>query len=342
MHCALTDSWNHWLRQLPDDTADIYFSEEYVKLYENNGVVARCFVAHEEDNILLIPLLISPVPGYNGRYDFETAYGYGGPVTNSQCDTFHKKAERAFLDTLKNNNIIAGLIRFHPLLHNHTIFDNCIETTFDRKTVYVPLDIPEEEIWEHQIHTKHRNVIRKAQAQCTFIADYAWHYLEDFIDIYRATMETIDADAFYLFERSYFERFREALRENSFLGMVFHQEQPIAGAIFMYSQQYGHYHLAGSRHDALAYYPNNFLIYRAIGELKKRGITKFHLGGGFDRDPGNTLYKFKKRFSKEESSFYIGKVVADREHYTAICDAWKKQNPGKAKALDHIILKYRF
>ncbi len=90
--------------------------------------------------------------------------------------------------------------------------------------------------------------------------------------------------------------------------MVMHEEKPVAGAIFMYEGEIGHYHLAGSSRESLPLYPNNFMIYKAIEELKNKGVKRFHLGGGFDRSPETTLYKFKKRhFVRRRPHFIIGK-----------------------------------
>ena len=79
-----------------------------------------------------------------------------------------------------------------------------------------------------------------------------------------------------------------------------------------------------------------------MGVLKKLGVRKFHLGGGADRNPENTLLKFKKRFSKTQSEYHIGKVIVDQEKYEMVCSDWSRKNLGKADQYSNILLKYRF
>ena len=62
---------------------------------------------------------------FNGikYHDFETAYGYGGPVWNNADDTFKEKALRSMVEELGKQHYIAGfLVRFHPLLQNQEPF----------------------------------------------------------------------------------------------------------------------------------------------------------------------------------------------------------------------------
>lgn len=344
MHCALTDSWNHWLRQLPDDNTDIYFSEGYVRLYENKTTNAVCFVAQEGQQLLLLPFLKSEVPGCPGLYDFETAYGYGGPISNTYNNSFHKKAGKAFLNILKNNGIIAGLIRFHPLLKNHNLLTDVLPPEYNRKTVCVPLDLPTKEIWELHMHRKNRKAVRIADEQhhCKYIADFNWHYMDSFIDIYHETMVSLDANEFFMFDRNYFEQLKSKLRNNAFLGVVLHNDNLVAGCIFLYQGFYANTHLSGSKKESLAMRPNNYLLYMAEETLKELGVKKYHLGGGFDSDPNNSLFLYKSQFSKETLSFYIGKVISDRSNYMKVCQRWEKETNENMMIYNKLHLKYRY
>ena len=57
--------WNSYIEKLPLNKKDIYFTREYLRLYENNGDgSAKLFVYEEADNIVIYPFLINKIEGY--------------------------------------------------------------------------------------------------------------------------------------------------------------------------------------------------------------------------------------------------------------------------------------
>ena len=344
MQVELINHWNNLLATLPTAEQDVYFKEEYVRLYESDTEKAYCLVCQEGDNILLFPLLRRAFD-FEGTtfYDFETAYGYGGPVTNSADESFRKNALVSVKDYCGENGFIAGFVRFHPLLQNQVGFDTIGRLLPERKTVAINLDQTLNEVWANEIHSKNRNVIRKAEkAGCHFIVDDNYEHLNDFVQLYDSTMDKLSADGFYYFDDNYYKQLIEGIPE-SFLGCVADaEEQIISAAIFMYSGTYGHYHLSGSDKSQLSLSPNNFMLWEAAKEMQKRGVKRFHLGGGTSSDEENSLFLFKRRFSKDNCQFYIGKLVFNQFVYEAICDDWEQKNPDKAEHYKHHLLKYKY
>ena len=86
---GFTEHWNQYLDAIPAQLQDLYFREEYVKLYETESEKVCCFVYQDGDSIMLFPFLRRAFH-YKGNiyFDFETAYGYGGPVSNDHDETF--------------------------------------------------------------------------------------------------------------------------------------------------------------------------------------------------------------------------------------------------------------
>ena len=86
---GFTEHWNQYLDAIPAQLQDLYFREEYVKLYETESEKVCCFVYQDGDSIMLFPFLHRAFH-YKGNiyFDFETAYGYGGPVSNDHDETF--------------------------------------------------------------------------------------------------------------------------------------------------------------------------------------------------------------------------------------------------------------
>lgn len=344
MKVELLSHWNDLLASFPETLQDVYFREEYVRLYETDTEKAYCAVCREDDNMLLFPFLRRTFT-YSGEiyYDFETAYGYGGPLCNCEDRDFVIRALAAIKSYCNEHHYVAGFVRFHPLFQNQGGFETVGRVIEDRKTVAINLDQTMDEVWKNEIHSKNRNVIRKAEkAGCIFVVDDHFEHLQEFINLYDSTMDKLSADGFYYFDEAYYEHLKRGITD-SFLGCVQNSDgQIISAAIFMYSGPYGHYHLSGSDRSQLAISPNNFMLWQAAIELQKRGVKRFHLGGGINGDEDNSLYQFKRRFSKDTCQFCIGKMVFNPELYEAVCADWEARNPDKAEHYKHHLLKYKY
>ena len=340
MHAELTNHWNKYLDLIDDRDKDIYFGEEYVNLYASKEDIPICAVCHEGESVYLLPFLERKIGKFK---DFETAYGYGGPITNCTDKEWVRRAAYETDKLLKDNGYICGFERFHPFLKNNNNVSDGTEVILDRETVYIDTSVSEDDIWNSQISSKNRNMIRKAEKNgLVYKAEYDYESLEEFKDLYKETMTRLNADSFYFFDDEYFKRFKDNFRENSFLGTVRKEGKLICAAIFMYSKKYGHYHLEGSDSAFSGYGANNLLLWKTACEMHKLGIEKFHLGGGYDASPDNSLLKFKKAFSKNTENFYIGKNIYNDKEYERICNEWAKKNPEKVNKYGNRLLKYRY
>lgn len=343
MAILILNSWNSFLDNFEAERKDIYFREEYVNLYATPEEKPTCFCYVKGDCFLLFPYLLRSF-SKDGIlfYDFETPYGYGGPISNTNDVAFISEGLKAFYSYGKEHNYVAGFIRFHPLLKNSVAF-NCIGNVIDdRHTVAIDLNEKIETIWMNEIHTKNRNIIKKGiKNELVFVADYEYRYLNSFIDLYNETMNKLNANNFYYFENSYYNLLEKNIK-NGFLGVVLKDGKVLSSAIFFYSENYGHYHLSGSDKSSLGFYPNNFMLWEAAKELKKHGVKSFHLGGGTNSDESNSLLEFKKKFSKSLYSFQIGKVIFNLNIYNTLCAEWEQKYPEKCADYSRYLLKYKF
>jgi len=342
MNIEILNHWNDYIEMLAPEERDVYYREEYVRLYETDTEKAVCCVAIDGDKIMIFPFLRRTFI-YQGEtlHDFETAYGYGGPIWHNSDNQFKADTLQMMADELKRENYVAGFVRFHPLLANYEGFSvgRVIE---DRKTVAINLSLEENDIWMQEIHTKNRNVIKKGEKSgLKFVVDGEYKYLPDFIRLYNATMDKLDAADFYYFDQNYYEEFVKTL-PNSFLGVVLYEDKVVSAAIFMYEGGYGHYHLSGSDKEALRLSPNNYMLWHAALELKRRGVKTFHLGGGTTSSEDDSLFCFKSRFSKHTYQFCLGKLIFNEQLYQEICKDWEQKNPDKEEQYKYFLLKYKY
>ncbi len=345
MQYELTENWDALLEGFPEKNKDIYFSKRYLCLYEDKNHKALCVVCHDDANIMLMPFIRGEIKMY---WDFETAYGYGGPISNTDDQEWNRKAFDGIYDYLKEMDYLCGFTRFHPLLENQRFVmdeqeNRSIQTLYDRKTIAMDTSRSIEDIWKEQISSKNRNMIRKAEKNLLeYRTEYDFASYKEFVALYNGTMKRLSADDFYFFEQAYYDKLKEKLTGNSFLGTVRKAGKLICAAIFLYSGCYGHYHLEGSDRDYSSFGANNLLLWKAACEMHQLGVKEFHLGGGTDSSPENSLVKFKKAFSSNEKRFFIGKEIFLPEAYEKICREWEEKNAEKKEAYGKRLLKYRY
>lgn len=333
-----SDEWNNYLLYFNKNLQDIYYTSDYYKLCEQNGDgKAKLFVYKEENNIAIYPFMLNTIKNYDldeKYYDIESAYGYGGPVTNSYEKNFLNNFENSFLEYSSQNNIIAEFIRFHPLQKNNNIFNKNIEILHNRVIVYLDLTKGVNRIWNEDIKSKNRNMIRKAE-KSGLIVEVSRDY-EVFKHIYCKTMNKVEADNYYYFDEKYYQQMKDS--NNYILLNVRKENTIIASAIFMKYGKYFHYHLSGSLKEYLKFAPNNLLLWEAIKLSCESGAKWFHFGGGLSDSLDDNLFKFKSNFSKNTADFYIGKRIHNKEFYDYLIDEWEQKNNKKAK----LLLQYRY
>lgn len=332
------DEWNLYLNKLPLHQRDIYYTSEYYKMYEMNGDgIGKLFVYYnEKGNMCLYPFMLNEIKGYELKdkyYDIETAYGYGGPVTNCFDSEFMYEFEKCFIEYCIKNNIVAEFVRFHPLLHNADLFNRDIEVLHNRITVQIDLTKGIEKIWAEDIKSKNRNMIRKAEKN-GLVVEVSKDF-DMFTKIYDCTMDKVEADSYYYFNCNYYDAIKN--NDNFILLNVKKDDLVIASAIFMGYGDYYHYHLAGSLKEYLKFAPNNLLLWESIKYACKKGYKRMHFGGGLTNSMDDNLFKFKSSFSKEYADFYIGKRIHNKEIYDYLIRNWEKKNNKKANKL----LEYR-
>ena len=341
----LSDSleWERLLKKLPAKESDVYYTPEYYSLYQNYGDGEACCMVFEKDSdIVMYPFLRNPITplGYKldkEYYDIQGAYGYNGIITSNHDSILINAFWESFDAWCQENDVVAEFSRFHPLLNNQELASPNMNTFFSRNTV--GLDLTDDDIWMHQISSKNRNMIRKAEKEGVTIVesdDYV-----TFRKLYDGTMTDLHAESFYFFPQSYYEEYKQTFKDNSLLCFAMLGGKVIAGSMFMFSDDYAHYHLSSRDREYSRYAANNLILWYAILKAKERGCKWFHLGGGTTENEDDSLLKFKKEFSKTETEFWIGKRVHNQPVYEQIVEQWKTNHPDSYEQKKVKLLGYR-
>lgn len=256
-------------------------------------------------------------------YDWETPYGYGGPladtpVSEESQDMFRKELE----EYCAEQGIVSQFIRFHPLLMNYELMPGVIETRYLRDTVYI--DTKSSQIILSNMDSKSRNMVRKAQRNGVTVLKRDISDFEAFIPMYVETMEKNNAAQYYTFQKDYFASLK-TMRDNAFILYAMYGNIPISGSIMYYNDRYMHYHLSGTRTEYRKYSPSNLLLYEAACIACGMGIGQFHLGGGMA--PDDSLFGFKKQLNKNgRAAFVVGRTIFNRDLYRELLGIRKEQD----------------
>lgn len=337
------EAWNEYYALISNENRDIYFTPEYYSLYQNYGDgVARCFVFEQDGEVVLYPFLINPITtlGYKldkEYYDIQGAYGYNGIITSSENVDFIAAFWEKFDAYCQENDIIAEFTRFHPLLNSQRLASPQMKIFFSRHTV--ALDLTDDDIWMHQISSKNRNMIRKAEKEEVTIVESDDY--ETFRRLYDGTMTDLHAEDFYFFPKSYYDEYEQTFKGESMLCLAMLDGKAIAGSMFMFSDDYAHYHLSARDREYFRYAANNLILWYAIQKAKDRGCKWFHFGGGTTGNDDDSLLKFKKEFSKTLCEFWIGKRVHNQAVYDQIVEQWKTNHPESYEQNKVKLLGYR-
>ena len=312
--------WDAALERLPSRLRDVYFTSAYHLLWQRHGDGEACGAVFEHSaGLVLYPFLrrrLEDVPWLGERFaglvDIASAYGYGGPLVHpagDAADELRTAFRKAFADWRGDAGVVSEFVRFHPLLHTEEGFGTLLGAKPANETVVCKVGIDPEMQLRAMTAATRRNV-RKAQgAGLTFAVETSDAAYADFGHLYRETMERRRAAAFYLFDDRHFSDFRALLGDAQALLAVRHEGRMVAGALFMRSADFAHYHLGGSDADALELRPNNLLFFEAMNWAGAAGLTELHLGGGYRAGGQDELLRFKSGFSAGRSRLFLGRAI---------------------------------
>ena len=306
---------------------DVYYLSGYVKAFFIHGDGDPHLFYYNENGLRGIYVYMKRKTAIEGVYDSITPYGYGGfLLEGDETEDNIKSLWKAYVEKMKSENIVDNFVRYHPVLANAIPMKVCSDVIDLGKTVSMDLS-SEDVIWKN-IHSKNRNMIRKAEKNGIVIKHgQGLELFDDFIKIYNATMDKDNAEPYYYFKPEFYKSIHEDLKDNYEMFWAEYEGKIIAMSIMIFANGRLNYHLSGSDLQYRNLAPSNLLLYKAAMWGMEKGMKTFHLGGGVGSGEDN-LYKFKIAFNRfSDCQFSIAKHVFDNEKYDelvaerASCDA---------------------
>ena len=319
---------------------DIYYLSGYVKAFMIHGDGDPFLLYYDGNGLKAIYVYMRRPTAIEGVYDSVTPYGYGGVLFEGDASEENKAVFwQEYLATMEQEHIVDSFVRYHPVLRNAEPMKPISNVIDLGKTIAMDLASPEL-IWDN-IHSKNRNMIRKAERNGIVIEHgQGMDLFEKFIEIYNATMDKDHAEEYYYFKLPFYESIHNDLRNNYEMFYAVYEGQIIAMSIMIFANGRMNYHLSGSNLEYRNLAPSNLLLYKAALWGSEQGFKTFHLGGGVGSGEDN-LYKFKAAFNKvSDYQFSIGKQVFNQEAYNQLVEI-RRQSDSTFNQESHFFPLYR-
>jgi hypothetical protein len=313
---AQESEWRSWLER--SCQYDFYHLPSYHLTAEQMGEgEAKLVVFSHEKYFVALPVLLRPIAAIEGLErvgsqwtDATSVYGYAGPVSSHEQlpVEFSNLFQEALTSTLRKMNVIALFSRLHPLINQESILTSLGELALLGETVSIDLTLSPD-AQRKQYRRDHKYGINKLiRAGVVFEEDIEWAFLDEFVEIYRDNMQRVNAEDYYMFDRSYFLNLQKSLGSRLRLFHCWFEDRIVCSGLFVCCNGIVQYHLSGTRSSDLDLSPMRLLVDGVRRWATQRGETVLHLGGGLGAQK-DSLFEFKAGFSDRRHSFGVWKWV---------------------------------
>ncbi|PYE36715.1 GNAT family N-acetyltransferase [Psychrobacter fozii] len=317
-----------WDKQISDYHFDVYHLSGWIaaSAVVDKGM-PQGIVAHYKDKKVFLPIIIREID--SEHWDATSTYGYGGPVmdktlTDAQLDLV-LEGIRAFLF---EKGCVSLFMRLHPIINKEWL-PTVGKALTHGLTLMSDLTKSEEEHWS-ETQNRHRRGIKKAMKMevVTKIESLAKESAMVFSNIYKETMEHVNASQYYFFDDNYFFNLFENLQDRILLITAYQDGKAIGSSIYTICRESGimQFHLGGTLNAYTHLQPSKLITHVARNWGRENNYSLLHLGGGLGSNL-DSLYEYKKGFSSQELLFKTYRLVVNSSKYAAlIANNWFTEN----------------
>jgi hypothetical protein len=306
-----------WTKTLERYPHDVYQRPEWAVASEViDGGRAQALVVTSGAYALLIPLIARPLG--DGLWDAISPYGYGGVLGD---DAFIPTAIGHAEEHLRSLGCVSWFLRLHPIL-NATWRGGPGDTVAAGRTVSIDLRRSETDHWAETRSGHRSDITRARRAGVTVELDRECKKIDEFADMYSATMRRVAASSYYWFGRNYFRQLCGVLGAQLRLYIALLDGRMIGASMFLVSEssRIVQYHLSASSASFRGLQPSKVILNAARDWGRKHGFGYLHLGGGVgSRD--DSLLQFKLGFSRNTHVYKTYRAVVDVAEYSRLTES---------------------
>lgn len=189
--------------------------------------------------------------------------------------------------------------------------ENCIYIPFG--SYQVDLTQSEDELLKN-LHSKHRNVVRKAQKNGLVVLD-GRQYMQECYDLINKTLSR-QQQPFMNFES--LEKMNNSLSDNISFYIIKNDEKIEGSAIILWNEVESYYLFAGSS-EKTSPGAMNLLVWEIMLDMKQKGVEKFDfVGARYNPKEGSKfegIQRFKSRFGTTLKEGYLWKYPSKPYKY---------------------------
>ncbi|MCI9136009.1 MAG: peptidoglycan bridge formation glycyltransferase FemA/FemB family protein [Lachnospiraceae bacterium] len=182
----------------------------------------------------------------------------------------------------------------------------------------IDLTLTEEELWKN-VHSKHRNSIRRGEKSGLELKVGGKELLEEYVLI---ANETYERSGIPGSDISYYYGLINELEDNAVIFLNYKEGEVQAGGMFYYNQAMAYY-----LHGASVRRPEpgaaNYLLWKAVMYFKEKEVQRFSfVGYHFEPEPGSKLegiQRFKERFGGTLEKSYNFRYEQSSAAYRMYC-----------------------
>lgn len=316
------DGWREALLEMP--RYDFYHTWDYHEVEANReGATPILFRAAIGRGVILLPFLLrrSSIAGQS-VVDLVSVYGYAGILESDSGLLANAVDREVFWSSveaeMRDREVVSVFGRLHPQLNRTAESYSRGDVVASGSVVGIDLFAPVSEQWSGY-RRGHRRGIARLRREGWSCQQEGRRSLPVFIDCYEATMDRVSAVAGYYFDRAYYDAFLEA-RDFEVLVYVCRDSlgAPQCAGLFPRTPGFVSYHLGGTFPAALRDAPTRLMFDQVRVDHDAGQWAWFNLGGGLGGGE-DSLFHFKRGFSKQVVPFHVWKWIVDRERYEALC-----------------------
>lgn len=191
------------------------------------------------------------------------------------------------------------------------------------------------------MHSKHRNSIRRAERNGVVIVSGGHELIEDYTRIDRETWNRSNRSSY---GNNFFTTIIDRLKENATIYISYKDDIPQSGACFFYNKSMSYY-MYGASIDNPEPGAANLLQWKAILDMKSKGVERFSFVGCRINEDEDSKYhgiqRFKERFGGELIQGYMFKCILNRRKYKLFKMLYRLKNGhDSSDAIDEEIHKW--
>jgi len=328
--CVITfdekDQWNRIVKRFHQ--FDVYYLHEYVSAFVVHGDGVPLLFYYKDEHIEAMNVVmkrdISTDTRFTNKipsesfYDFITPYGYGGfliegtPSNESITELFNQ-----YHSYCLNNGVISEFVRFHPVLNNSEVVKDFYELLPIGRTVMMDLSSPDV-IWNNLASDKKKKIRKAQKTGVEIYSGNAVQLIDEFIQMYKETMQKNNASNYYYFNKDFFRRILEDLKDHCTIFYAVLDGKKIAMAIYFHINERINCFLSASdvAYDSLA--PTNLIMVEAALWGSQNHYKTLHMGGGLGGKE-DRLFNYKIGFNKDSTTqFIVGSKIYNEAIYNEL------------------------